>query len=180
MSQVHKEQLTNVENALPNRQGLEVEIFGMEGIPEDVLKAHNTRVLQVFYEEQAERRAKSGNVAAGEQPQLKKIKFEGEEELKQRLKEWKLRKMGGFVEDVVAQNEMVNPAPVSQSPLQTVSHYIIMKMMLRSKEWASWSSASSGRLPSTGTAICAVSSRHATVNLIPHRSSRTTAATCLQ
>ncbi|UKZ80246.1 hypothetical protein TrVFT333_008003 [Trichoderma virens FT-333] len=31
LNQVHKETLSQVENALPNRQGLEVEIFGMEG-----------------------------------------------------------------------------------------------------------------------------------------------------
>ena len=41
MNQVHKEQLLLVENSLPNRAGLDVEIFGMEGIPEDVVQAHN-------------------------------------------------------------------------------------------------------------------------------------------
>jgi hypothetical protein len=45
MNQVHKETLTSVDNSLPNRQGLEVEIFGMEGIPEDVVQAHNQRML---------------------------------------------------------------------------------------------------------------------------------------
>jgi hypothetical protein len=48
LSQVHKEQLTEVDNALPNRMGLDVEIFGMEGIPEDVLKAHQQRVATQF------------------------------------------------------------------------------------------------------------------------------------
>jgi len=43
MNQVHKETLTSVDNSLPNRQGLEVEIFGMEGIPEEVAQAHNQR-----------------------------------------------------------------------------------------------------------------------------------------
>ena len=45
MNQVHKETLANVENALPNRQGLDIEIFGMEGIPGDVVEAHNQRVI---------------------------------------------------------------------------------------------------------------------------------------
>ena len=45
MNQVHKETLTIVDNSLPNRQGLEVEIFGMEGIPEDVVQAHNQRMF---------------------------------------------------------------------------------------------------------------------------------------
>ena len=38
MNQMHKESLPYVENALPNRSGLEVEIFGMEGIPEDLVQ----------------------------------------------------------------------------------------------------------------------------------------------
>jgi hypothetical protein len=92
MNQVHKEQLSAVENALPNRQGLEVEIFGMEGIPDDVVQIHNQRMLQQFYEAQAERRAKSGNLAPGEESKRKKIKFESPEELKKRLAEWKLHK----------------------------------------------------------------------------------------
>jgi hypothetical protein len=45
MNQVHKETLSSVENSLPNRQGLEVEIFGMEGIPEEVTRAHNQRII---------------------------------------------------------------------------------------------------------------------------------------
>ncbi|KAJ3053475.1 hypothetical protein HK097_004189 [Rhizophlyctis rosea] len=40
MSQVHKETLTSVPNALEGRTGVELEIFGMEGIPEEDLQAH--------------------------------------------------------------------------------------------------------------------------------------------
>merc|ERR1712230_233615 len=53
MNQVHKETLTSVDNSLPNRQGLEVEIFGMEGIPDDVplhnpsLRINHLRMEQV-------------------------------------------------------------------------------------------------------------------------------------
>jgi hypothetical protein len=36
MNQVHKETLTSVDNSLPNRQGPEVEVFGTEGIPDDI------------------------------------------------------------------------------------------------------------------------------------------------
>ena len=43
MNQVHKETLTAIENALPNRVGLDVEIFGMEGIPEEIVQQHNQR-----------------------------------------------------------------------------------------------------------------------------------------
>lgn len=38
--QVHKETIDKVPNALPNRNNIEIEIYGMEGIPEDDLKDH--------------------------------------------------------------------------------------------------------------------------------------------
>ena len=43
-SQVHKETITSVPNALPNRDNLEVEIFGMEGIPEADRIAHELQI----------------------------------------------------------------------------------------------------------------------------------------
>ena len=94
MNQVHKESLTQVENALPNRQGLEVEIFGMEGIPEDVSQAHNQRIIAQFYQAEAERRTASGNAGPGANVggQAKKLKFESPADLKKRLAEHKARK----------------------------------------------------------------------------------------
>ncbi|XP_064084365.1 BUB3-interacting and GLEBS motif-containing protein ZNF207-like isoform X4 [Macrobrachium nipponense] len=38
--QVHKETIDKVPNALPNRNNIEIEIYGMEGIPEEDLKDH--------------------------------------------------------------------------------------------------------------------------------------------
>ncbi|KAF7074391.1 hypothetical protein CFC21_079262 [Triticum aestivum] len=38
--QVHKESVTKVPNAKPERDSTEIEIFGMQGIPSDVLAAH--------------------------------------------------------------------------------------------------------------------------------------------
>ena len=94
MTQVHKETLAVIENALPNRSGLEVEIFGMEGIPEDIVQSHNQRMLQSFAQAEAERRAATGNAgqdgsAAGA---AKKPKFESPSELKKRLAEHKAKK----------------------------------------------------------------------------------------
>ena len=92
MSQVHKETLSAVDNALPNRAGLDIEIFGMEGIPEDVIQQHTQRVLTTFHQAEAERRAASGNPAPGSATsggQAKKPKFESPAELKQRLAEHK-------------------------------------------------------------------------------------------
>ncbi|GAB1317748.1 BUB3-interacting and GLEBS motif-containing protein [Madurella fahalii] len=90
MNQVHKENLTSVENALPNRQGLDIEIFGMEGVPEDIVQQHNQRIIQNFYTAQAERQAATGNPPRGQsggQGPAKKIKMETPEELKKRLAE---------------------------------------------------------------------------------------------
>ncbi|KAK4246576.1 hypothetical protein C7999DRAFT_33008 [Corynascus novoguineensis] len=90
MNQVHKETLSNVENALPNRQGLDIEIFGMEGVPEDIIQQHNQRIIQNFYTAQAERQAATGNPPrgfSGGQGPAKKIKYETPEEIKKRLAE---------------------------------------------------------------------------------------------
>lgn len=38
--QVHKEQIDKVPNSLPNRSNIEIEIYGMEGIPPEDLKNH--------------------------------------------------------------------------------------------------------------------------------------------
>ena len=94
MSQVHKENLSAVDNALPNRAGLDIEIFGMEGIPEDVAQQHTQRVLTSFHQQEADRRAATGNLAPGAAAaagQTKKPKFESPSELKKRLAEHKSR-----------------------------------------------------------------------------------------
>ncbi|KAI0882338.1 uncharacterized protein GGS22DRAFT_50455 [Annulohypoxylon maeteangense] len=93
MNQVHKESLSSVENALPNRQGLDVEIFGMEGIPEDIVQQHNQRIIQNFYQAQAERYAATGNPPPGQgrKGPAKKIKIETADEIKKRLAEHRAR-----------------------------------------------------------------------------------------
>lgn len=97
MNQVHKEQLNHVENALPDRQGLEVEIFGMEGIPEEIKQRHDQRVTQSYWEEQAQRRADTGNPAPGGIGNLnKKPKLDGADSLKARLAAHKARVAAGI------------------------------------------------------------------------------------
>ena len=94
MTQVHKEGLGSIENALPNRAGLEVEIFGMEGIPDDVVQSHNQRVITQFSQAEADRRAASGNAVPGSSAAnpAKKAKFEAPSDLKKRLAEHKAKK----------------------------------------------------------------------------------------
>ncbi|CAI4218520.1 unnamed protein product [Parascedosporium putredinis] len=72
MNQVHKETLSQVENALPNRQGLDVEIFAQE-----------------------DRRIATGNPTPGTGKPQKKIKIETKDELQKRLADWKARKAAG-------------------------------------------------------------------------------------
>lgn len=38
--QVHKEAIDKVPNSLPNRSNIEIEIYGMEGIPPEDMKEH--------------------------------------------------------------------------------------------------------------------------------------------
>jgi hypothetical protein len=65
MNQVHKETLTHVENANPGRQGLELEIFGMEGVPAEIIDQHNTQVTQAHFAEEQERARITGNPMRG-------------------------------------------------------------------------------------------------------------------
>ncbi|TLD29964.1 Serine/threonine-protein kinase srk1 [Venturia nashicola] len=97
MNQVHKEQLNHVENALPDRQGLDVEIFGMEGIPEEIKQRHDQRVTQSYWEAQAQRRADTGNPAPGGIGNLnKRPKLDAADSLKARLAAHKARVAAGI------------------------------------------------------------------------------------
>lgn len=127
MNQVHKETLTSVDNSLPNRQGLEVEIFGMEGIPEDVSQAHNQRIIAGFYQAEAERRAATGNPGPGAQAggQPKKPKFESPSDFKKRLAEHKARK----AEQAAGGSSGGNTPGAQHSPLgQSPGSFVSVKM----------------------------------------------------
>ncbi|KRZ78973.1 Zinc finger protein [Trichinella papuae] len=54
--QVHKETIDRIPNSLLNRSSTEIEIYGMEGVPEADLKAHESHVLGKC-EEPAEKKA---------------------------------------------------------------------------------------------------------------------------
>ncbi|CAI7663866.1 unnamed protein product [Penicillium glandicola] len=127
LSQVHKEQLTQVHNALPNRMGVDVEIFGMEGIPADVLKAHQQRVASQFQQAELDRQHATGNPpsgvsSSGGQP-AKKPKLEPVSDLKKRLAEHKARRAealaGGSSGDVTPSSAVQStptPSGYAQSP----------------------------------------------------------------
>jgi len=71
MEQVHKEQLEAVDNALPGRESIDLEIFGTEGIPESEVNAHNQRILAAVAQREADRRAASGQ--SGNAPKRPKV-----------------------------------------------------------------------------------------------------------
>lgn len=139
MSQVHKETLTTIENALPNRADLNVEIFGMEGIPEDVLQQHRQRVITQFHQEQADRRQATGNPpagsAAGSAP--KKPKLESPSDLKRRLAEHKAKKAAEAAGGGAAGSESGNSTPLtgpmgmqSPAPAQSPDPYVSSRVSL--------------------------------------------------
>lgn len=61
--QVHKQTIDKVPNALPNRSNIEIEIYGMEGIPDQDLKEHE--------------RQKGGGDDGDDEPMAKMAKTEG-------------------------------------------------------------------------------------------------------
>ncbi|KAM0491495.1 hypothetical protein ACHAP9_008234 [Verticillium nonalfalfae] len=120
LNQVHKETLDHVENALPNRQGLDVEIFGMEGIPADILDQHRNRIIQNFYQAQEDRRAATGNPLPGQaKPPKKKLKMETSEELKARLADHRAKVAAAKAAGLPHPGISVSPAagaPANASP----------------------------------------------------------------
>jgi hypothetical protein len=136
LNQVHKETLTAVENALPNRAGLDVEIFGMEGIPEDAIASYQYNVATKYYADQQNRAAATGNPVGGFGGSAvgnasKKPKLETPEELRKRLAEHKARKAAqaaaeaagttsGDVTPMSARQETQSPA-IGQNPAGFVS-----------------------------------------------------------
>ncbi|RMD42665.1 hypothetical protein DV735_g2443, partial [Chaetothyriales sp. CBS 134920] len=125
MSQVHKENLTAVDNALPNRVGLDIEIFGMEGIPEDIVQQHTQRVLTAYHQAQAERQAATGNPAPGSSATngQKKLKLESASDLKKRLAEHKAAKLAAEQGDG-SQSERSTPQPVAPPKTSPPNGYV--------------------------------------------------------
>lgn len=119
MNQVHKETLSHVENALPNRQALDVEIFGMEGVPEEVREQHKQRIHQNYWAAQDERFKATGNPPPGQERPSKKIRIETPEELKKRFAEFRAKKAAGIP---TGTNGNANAPPANvQSPAQNGS-----------------------------------------------------------
>jgi hypothetical protein len=119
MNQVHKENLTHVENANSGRQGLEIEIFGMEGVPAEIIDQHNQQVTQAHFAEEAERARITGNPIRGEYtngtaPPNKRAKVtETLEEIEKRAEKFRTDRKNGVLPLPPAVQEVVtNPVRI--------------------------------------------------------------------
>lgn len=121
MNQVHKENLTHVENANPGRQGLEIEIFGMEGVPAEIIDQHNQQVTQAHFAEEEERARITGNpvrglYANGQAAPNKRPKInESLEDIEQRAAQFREDRKNGVILPVPEPAQKLTP-PVAQSP----------------------------------------------------------------
>jgi hypothetical protein len=121
MNQVHKENLTHVENANPGRQGLEIEIFGMEGVPQEILEQHTTQVTQTHFAEAQERARLTGNPMTGmygneKQGASKRPRVnETLEEIESRATQYRIDRKNGVLPMQV--DPVSNPTPpIAQPP----------------------------------------------------------------
>jgi hypothetical protein len=168
MNQVHKENLTHVENANPGRQGLEIEIFGMEGVPAEIIDQHNQQVTQAHFAEEAERARITGNPIRGQYtngvaPPNKRAKVvESLEEIEQRADQYRTDRKNGV---------LPLPKPIAEivsDPVRRATDRIWRLKLTRRLDSPSYCTAplrrSPGRLPHTllPTPIFTHKRRHAT------------------
>ncbi|KAF1978995.1 hypothetical protein BU23DRAFT_549684 [Bimuria novae-zelandiae CBS 107.79] len=119
MTQVHKEQLNQVENAIPGRGGLDIEIFGMEGVPPDVLDQHNQDVTRQHFADEAARQAATGNPTRGSglngAKSKRAKKNETIEEILQRAEKYRIDRANGVLPPPVAEVKL-EPTPPAVQP----------------------------------------------------------------
>ncbi|KAJ5085878.1 hypothetical protein N7532_010649 [Penicillium argentinense] len=98
MSQVHKKELTEVAGAIEGRRGLDVEIFGMEGIPAEAIRLHENQIRHEYAEMNREHMERTGNPMPGsgiQPPPSKKPKLDVTEDvsnMKKRLAEHRAKR----------------------------------------------------------------------------------------
>ncbi|KAF8462570.1 hypothetical protein BDZ91DRAFT_662180 [Kalaharituber pfeilii] len=118
MTQVHKEQLQKVENAIEGRESVDIEIFGMEGIPENEVAAHRQRVLSQISQAEAERRAQAGIPGTGKKAKVNAAALDPEE-IKRRLEAHRKAVVEGSVTPTLTPGVPGSASPGrSQSPGQ--------------------------------------------------------------
>ena len=107
MTQVHKEQLNQVENAIAGRGGLDIEIFGMEGVPPEIIDQHNQQVTQQHFADERARQQATGNPTRGSglngAPHKRAKKNETLEVIQQRVDQYRIDRKNGVLPPPVAE-----------------------------------------------------------------------------
>lgn len=117
MTQVHKEQLNQVENAIPGRGGLDIEIFGMEGVPSEIVDKHNQEVTAKHFADERARQLASGNPTRGSGANAankRAKKNETLEEIQERAEKYRDDRANGVL-----------PLPVADVQLEPVSCVVL-------------------------------------------------------
>lgn len=109
MTQVHKETLETIDNAIPGRESVDIEIFGMEGIPEPELIQHRNRIMAQFQQDEQDRRVQAGLPGTSKKPKIEKL---DPEEIKRRLAEHKKMLAEGQLKQ-----QQQGHVPEGQSPI---------------------------------------------------------------
>ncbi|KAJ4985161.1 ubiquitin carboxyl-terminal hydrolase, family 1, partial [Stagonosporopsis vannaccii] len=134
MNQVHKENLTHVENAIGGRQGLDIEIFGMEGVPAEIVDQHNQHVTQKHFAEEAERARLTGNpvrglYANGQAPPNKRKKVtEALDAIEARANQFRHDRQNGILPAAPA--EPAPPVPVRAPPALLLPALLLPALLL--------------------------------------------------
>jgi len=88
---VHKEQIDHIENAIPGREGVKPEIYGMIGVPEDLVEERRQDAIRDYKRREAQHIAETGNPLAGSveaEQRAKRVKVvETKEEIRARVAE---------------------------------------------------------------------------------------------
>lgn len=97
MQQVHKEELHETPNALEGRKDLNLEIFGMEGVPQELVEQRTAYVTEQYHRMAEDYRKKTGNPLPGSVPPEeasapKRQRTEDMDEVKRRVREIKARR----------------------------------------------------------------------------------------
>lgn len=149
MEQVHKETLEQVENAIPGREGVDLEIFGTEGIPEQEVAAHNQRILSEFARAEADKRAASGQSNGPKKPRIDLEKELDPDEIRRKLEAHKRAMAAGpgaapgpmQTENSASMNPQGSPpqgqAYVSTSPARSWNILLIETCRTESSSWLS-------------------------------------------
>ncbi|KAF1990309.1 hypothetical protein K402DRAFT_401163 [Aulographum hederae CBS 113979] len=94
MQQVHKEDLRSIENAIPSRSGIDLEVYGILGYPDDLYAQWKQRKTEEYWREAEERGIKTGNLGQQHNPHQpsKRPKLDSKESIKANKELWKKQK----------------------------------------------------------------------------------------